>query len=102
MLELAMIMPEKTTGGDGKPLKYKRVPSAGLKGSRRGKHSELVAGILNDLVTLPGGSAMRIPLSSVGGVSVARLRSAIVRATAKQGIPIETASDAESFFVWKP
>ncbi|HTW49114.1 MAG TPA: hypothetical protein VMD92_14275 [Acidobacteriaceae bacterium] len=96
-----MIVSEHVTGGDGKPLKYKRVPSAGLKGSRRGKHSDLIAGILNDLATLPNGSAIRIPLSAVGGVSVARLRSAVVRATAKQGFGIETASDAESFFVWK-
>jgi hypothetical protein len=94
-------MTDKVTGGDGKRLKYKRVPSAGLKSSRTGKHNDLVGGILNDLATLPSGSAIRIPLSSVGGVSVARLRSAVVRATTKLGIRIETASDPESFFVWK-
>lgn len=93
---------KKATGGDGNPLKYVRVPSAGLKDSRRGRHHELIAGILNDLETLPAGSAVQIPLSGIGGLSVARLRSAIVRATNKQDTAIETSSDDKNFYLWKP
>jgi hypothetical protein len=93
---------KRPTGGDGSALRYERVPSAGLKGSRRGRHHELVAGILNDLATLPTGSAVQIPLSSIDGLSVAKLRSAIVRATNKQDIGIETSSDAKHFYLWKP
>jgi hypothetical protein len=92
----------KKAGGDGTPLKYNRVPSAGLKSSRKGRHHQLMAGILNDLATLPSGSAVQIPLSTIGGLSVAMLRSAIVRATAKSGITVETSSDDHHFYIWKP
>jgi len=77
------------------------VPSADLKSSRQGRHHELMAGILNDLVTLPIGSAIQIPLNEVGGLSVAKLRSAVMRATAKKGISIESSSDKKNFYIWK-
>ena len=91
----------KSIGGDGSPLKYKRVPSADLKSSRQGRHHELMVGIPNDLVTLPIGSAIQIPLNEVGGLSVAKLRSAVMRATAKKGISIESSSDKKNFYIWK-
>jgi hypothetical protein len=93
---------KKTTGLDGSPLKYRRVPSGDLKSSRKGRHHELILGILNDLATLPGGSALQIPLDSVAELSVAGLRSAVTRATAKRKIRIETSSDEENFYIWKP
>ena len=92
---------KKHTGENGAALKYERVPSSGLKGSRKGRHHELIADILNDLATLPNGSAIQIPLNSVGGLSVASLRSAVVRGTSKQGIRIETSSDEKNFYIWK-
>ena len=91
----------KLTGADGSPLKYKRVPSAGLKASRKGRHHELMAGILNDLATLPAGSAIQVPLNSVRGLSLGKLRSAVVRASAKHGVSIETSSDSDNFYIWK-
>jgi hypothetical protein len=91
----------KSIGRDGSPLKYKRVPSAELKSSRKGRHHDLMAGILNDLATLPIGSAMQIPLNDVGGLSVAKLRAAVIRATAKKGISIESCSDTKNFYIWK-
>ena len=93
--------PTKSIGGDESSLKYKRVPSADLKSSRKGRHHELMAGILNELATLPIGSAMQIPLNEVGGLSVAMLRAAVIRATAKKGISIESSSDTKNFYIWK-
>ena len=80
---------------------YERVPVSGLKKSRKGKHRDLVTRILENLRTLPPDRAVKIPLSSIGGVSVLNLRSAVARATAKENIKVATSADDESFYVWK-
>ena len=81
--------------------KYERVPIEGLKKSRKGKHRALVTRILENLKSLPPESAVKIPLTSIGDVSVLNLRSAVSRATAKENIKVATAADDESFYVWK-
>lgn len=80
---------------------YGRVPIAGLKKSRKGKHHELMGRILEDLMKLASSYAVKIPLSEIEGISVLNLRSAIVRAAEKAGIPVSTSSDDENFYVWK-
>lgn len=80
---------------------YGRVPISGLKKSRKGKHHELLAKIMEDLRNAPSKVAVQIPLSSIASVPVLNLRSAIVRASAKEGITVSTSSDDEYFYVWK-
>jgi hypothetical protein len=82
-------------------LKYRRVEVAGLRKGRRGKHHELVQGILRELDMLSAGSAMEIPLSDVGGIGLANLRSAVHRAATAHGLEIETLADERNFYVWK-
>ena len=82
-------------------LKYRRVEVAGLNKGRRGKHHELVQGILRELDMLSAGSAMEIPLADVGGIGLANLRSAVHRAATSQGIEIQTLADEKNFYVWK-
>ncbi|HKW16611.1 MAG TPA: hypothetical protein VJO35_03785 [Terriglobales bacterium] len=87
---------------DGKKYpNYERVPITGLKKSRKGKHHELLGKIMEDLREAPPNVAVRIPLSSIEGVSVLNLRSAIVRASTKEDIPVSTSSDDRYFYVWK-
>jgi hypothetical protein len=83
------------------PLNYDRVVLANIRRSRRGKHNDLIQGIFQDLETLPLGSAIKIPLSKVDGVTLANLRSAVHRASTSRGQGIETLSDEESFYIWK-
>jgi len=83
-------------------LKYRRVEIAGLDRGRRGKHYELVQGILEELKTLSPGSAMEIPLAEVGGIGLANLRSAVHRAATSHGLAIETLADEKNFYLWKP
>lgn len=80
---------------------YGRAAIAGLKKSRKGKHHELLAKIMEDLRTSAPGYAVQIPLSAIGGVSILNLRSAIVRAAAKEEICVATSSDDQNFYVWK-
>ena len=83
------------------PGKYERVILADIRRSRRGKHHDLVAGIFQDLESLPAGSAIKIPLAEVDGTTLANLRSAVHRASTSRGLGIETLSDEENFYIWK-
>ena len=87
---------------DSKPdLKYRRVDVDSLDRGRRGKHHDLVLGIIQELKMLAPGSAMEIPLSDVGGIGLANLRSAVHRASTSHGLEIETLADEKNFYVWK-
>jgi hypothetical protein len=81
-------------------LKYRQVKVDVLDKSRRGKHFDLVQGILRELETLSPGSAMQIPLADVG-IGLANLRSAVHRASTTHGLEIETLADEKNFYVWR-
>lgn len=81
--------------------KYERVFLANIRKGRRGKHHDLVEAVFQDLETLPEGSAIKIPLAKVEGVTLANLRSAVHRGSTARGLEIETLSDQENFFIWK-
>ena len=89
-----------TAGGKPPDLKYRQVKVDALDKSRRGKHFELVQGILRELQTLSPGSAMQIPLADVG-IGLANLRSAVHRASTTHGLAIETLADEKNFYVWR-
>jgi len=82
-------------------LKYRQVEVDALDKGRRGKHHDLVQGILHELKALAPESAMEIPLADVGGIGLANLRSAVHRASTSQGLEIGTLSDEKNFYVWK-
>ena len=81
-------------------LKYRRVAVTDLDRGRRGKHYDLVLGILNELKGASAGSALEIPLEDVGGIGLANLRSAVHRAATSEGLSIETLADEKNFYVW--
>ena len=87
-------------GKDGYP-NYGRTPVSGLKKSRKGKHHDLLLKILEDVRRSKPGFAVMIPLASIEGVPVVNLRSAILRAAAKEKIRVATSSDDEHFYVWR-
>jgi hypothetical protein len=91
---------EQTPKHNHKATRYRRVNIADLDRGRRGKHHELVRGILEELRTAPPGAALEIPLAEVG-VGLANLRSAVHRASAGSGITIETVADESNFYVWR-
>jgi hypothetical protein len=82
-------------------LKYRRVDLSSLRKGRRGKHHELVEGILEELEGVKPGSALEIPLTEVNGIGLANLRSAVHRASTSAGMDIETLADEKNFYVWK-
>jgi hypothetical protein len=95
-------MPKVQKNNPSSPaLQYRRVAIADLDRGRRGKHHELVQGILEELKTASSGSALEIPLADVGGIGLANLRSAVHRASTSLGLAIETLADEKNFYVWK-
>ena len=83
------------------PLNYDRVVLANIRRNRRGKHHDLIQGIFQDLETLPSGSAIKLPLATLDGITLANLRSAVHRASASRSLEIETLSDQDNFYIWK-
>jgi hypothetical protein len=81
--------------------KYDRVVLASLRRNRRGKHHDLIQGIFQDLETLPAGSAIKIPLAKVDGITLANLRAAVHRASASRGLDVGTLSDEDNLYIWK-
>ncbi|HEX4425252.1 MAG TPA: hypothetical protein VH079_07620 [Terriglobales bacterium] len=82
-------------------LNYDRVIVADIRRGRRGKHHDLVEGIFQDLESLPEGSAIKIPLDQIDGITLANLRSAVHRASLSRNLGTETLSDEDSFYIWK-
>jgi len=94
-------MARSSRQGDNGQLVYERVPISELLKGRRGKHNDLILGVLHDLRSLPKDEAIRIPLKKVGRVSLTNLRSAISRAARTRKIKIRTSSDSDCLYVWK-
>lgn len=81
--------------------RYRQVQISSLDRGRRGKHFGLVQGIVRQLQSVEGGSALEIPLDQVNGVEMANLRSAVHRGATSAGLVIETLADDKNFYVWK-
>jgi hypothetical protein len=94
-------MAKETIKNQKPPLNYDRVVLTSVRRNRRGKHHDLIQGIFQDLETLPAGSAIKLPLSGVDGITLANLRSAVHRASVVRGLKVETLSDEENFYIWK-
>jgi hypothetical protein len=92
---------EQKSKGPSSALKYRRVEITDLDRSRRGKHHELVEGILSELEMAQAGSALEVPLAEIGGIGLPNLRSAVHRAATSKSISIETLADEKNFYVWK-
>lgn len=81
------------------PMRFKTMAQIDVPQGRHGKHKEIVTTILRDLGQLPGGSAIKVPLSELAD-GKAKVRSALNRATRKNGHTVATASDSEFLYIW--
>jgi hypothetical protein len=91
---MSMASPMKKT-----PLHFKAIAQADVPHGRNGKHKEIVSMILSDLGQVPRGVALKIPLAQLAE-SKEKVRSALNRATRKNGQTVATASDDTFLYVW--
>jgi len=78
---------------------FKTMIQSDVPQGRHGKHKEIVTNILKDLSRLNDGAALKVPLATLVQ-SKEKVRSALNRATRKQGLKVATASDANFLYVW--
>jgi hypothetical protein len=100
-LEVEAMAKQKSLVPSTAATKYRKVPVSSLDKGRRGKHHDLVQGILDELKVEAAGSALEIPLEDVDGIGLANLRSAVHRGAGAAGLAIETLADDKNFYVWK-
>jgi hypothetical protein len=78
---------------------FETIAQAKIPQGRNGKHKNIVTKILSDLDRLKEGSAIKIPLAGLKE-SKEKVRSALNRATHKEGRKVATSSDGEFLYVW--
>ena len=82
-----------------RPMNFKEMPQADVPQGRHGKHKEIVTKILSDLDQVQKGVALKVPLAQLAE-GKENVRSALTRATHKNGRKIATASDDTFLYVW--
>jgi hypothetical protein len=80
-------------------MNFKEMPQADVPQGRNGKHKEIVTKILSDLAQVQNGVALKVPLEQLTE-SKEKVRSALNRATRKNGRNVATASDDIFLYVW--
>jgi hypothetical protein len=81
------------------PMNFKSMEQVDVPQGRQGKHRAIVTKILSDLDQIKGGSAIKVPLADLAD-SKENVRSALNRATRKNGRAVATASDDTFLYVW--
>ena len=80
-------------------MNFKHMPQADVPQGRNGKHKSIMTKILSDLDQTTPGVAIKVPLSQLSE-SKEKVRSALNRATRKNGRHVATASDDNFLYVW--
>jgi hypothetical protein len=80
-------------------MNFKGMPQSDVPQGRNGKHKGIVTRILSDLDQIQKGVALKVPLVELSD-SKEKVRSALNRATRKDGRQVATASDDKFLYVW--
>jgi hypothetical protein len=81
------------------PMNFKSMNQLDVPQGRSGKHKLIVTRILSDLERIRPGIALKVPLAELVE-SKEKVRSALNRATRKNGHRVATASDDTFLYVW--
>ena len=82
-----------------RPMNFGEMSRADVPQGRNGKHKQIVTRILSDLDQVKQGIAIKVPLAQLAE-SKEKVRSALNRATRKNGRRVATASDDTYLYVW--
>jgi hypothetical protein len=80
-------------------MNFTGMAQADVPQGRNGKHKTIVTKILSDLDQIQAGTAIKVPLTQLAD-SKEKVRSALNRATRKDGRRVATASDDRFLYVW--
>jgi hypothetical protein len=80
-------------------LQFETMARVDVPQGRNGKHKQIVSLILNDLNQLKDGGAIKVPLAELAETKE-KVRSALNRATRKEGRKVATATDDRYLYIW--
>ena len=80
---------------------FESILQVDLPEGRKGKHHTIVAHVLQAIVELEAGRALKIPLEQLPDTKV-NIRSALNRTSKQKNLGIATSSDDAYLYVWKP
>jgi hypothetical protein len=80
-------------------MNFREMRQSDVPKGRNGKHKPIVTKILSDLAQIEIGVALKVPLAQLTD-SKENVRSALNRATRKNGHRVATASDDTFLYVW--
>ena len=80
-------------------MNFKTMSQSDVPQGRNGKHKDIVSKILSDLDQIDDGAALKVPLAALSE-SKEKVRSALNRATRKEGRSVKTATDADYLYLW--
>ena len=80
-------------------MHFSQMAQVDVPQGRNGKHKPIVTQILSDLDQLQAGAALKVPLAMLTDTKE-NVRSALNRATRKDGRNVATASDGTFLYVW--
>ena len=81
------------------PRNFEGMPQSDVPQGRNGKHKQIVTKILSDLDQIDQSVALKVPLDELSD-SKEKVRSALNRATRRDGRNVATASDQDFLYVW--
>ena len=81
------------------PMNFQGMRQIDVPHGRTGKHKAIVTKLLSDLAQIEKGIALKVPLDKLTD-SKEKVRSALNRASRKDGRRVRTASDDDFLYVW--
>jgi len=81
---------------------FDTIPIEDVPRGRKGKHHSFVFEIVSDLERLPAGSALKVPFAQFRGIRLANIRAALNRVTKARKIEVNTSTDTEALYIWRP
>ena len=80
-------------------MNFKTMSQSDVPQGRNGKHKDMVSKILSDLDQIDDGAALKVPLAALSETKE-KVRSALNRATRKEGRRVKTATDTDYLYLW--
>ena len=80
---------------------FESISRSAVPHTRKGKHREIVANIIQQVQDLHSKKALKIPLSALGPAKIEHIRAALSRASAQAKLELSTSADDQFFYVWR-
>lgn len=85
----------------GNKQRFESIDRMDVPHTRKSKHNDIVAKILEEVGELRSKKALKIPRSALGVAKIEHIRAALTRASGREKLQLATSSDDKYFYVWR-